>query len=49
MAFPHDPCLDTADLELCAVLFFSVNTRLPLPLAMLETPGNVPLGPGKPG
>jgi len=48
MALPQDPCLDTAERDDCAVLFFSVNTRRPLP-AVLETPGRVPLGPGRPG
>ncbi len=46
--FPQESCLATAERDDCAVLFLRVNTRRPLPAA-LETPGKVPLGPGKPG
>jgi hypothetical protein len=48
IALPQEPCLETAEREDCAVLFFSVSTRRPL-LAIFETPGRVPLGPGKSG
>lgn len=49
-ALPQEPCLETADRDDCAVLFFSVNTRRPPdPLAPPVTPGRVPLGPGRLG
>lgn len=50
-ALPHDPCFETADRDDCAVLFFRVRTRRPpvAPAPVLDTPGSVPLGPGRLG
>lgn len=50
-ALPHDPCFETADRDDCAVLFFRVRTRRPpvAPAPALDTPGSVPLGPGRLG
>jgi len=47
---PQEPCLETADRDDWAVLFLRVSTRRPLPApALLDTPGKVPLGPGRLG
>ena len=47
---PQLRCLLTADRDDCAVELFSLKTlRPPLPAALADDPGKIPLGPGSEG